>query len=437
MRIYNTKTNSVEEFKTITPGVVNMYVCGPTVYNYAHIGNMYPVMFFDCFHRYLEYKGYKVNFASNFTDVDDKIIKAALELGVSEKEITDKFMQAYIEDSRNLGCLDVDYRPKVTDVMDDIIAFINLLLEHGYAYKAGDDVYFRVSKIQKYGFLSGQILDNLEAGNRIEVDINKENPYDFVLWKKTVDNGIKWDAQFGVGRPGWHSECVVMINKIFNGKIDIHGGGVDLKFPHHENEMAQSIAAWGHDLAEFWMHNGHISVDGEKMSKSLGNFILARDLIQKYSINVLRIAFLKNHYRSPMDISDNLFNESMSIDEKIFNVLRQSNLIIQTKNIEVGLINRDAKFESFMDDDINTPNVVTYLLDLIKDLNLALRSNTEFSQMYDKIRIICEVFGLSYDLPILSEEDKILYQDWLNAREIKDFSKADKLRVMLVDKKII
>ena len=437
MKIYNTLTNKIEEFKTINDGVVNMYVCGPTVYNYAHIGNMYPVVVFDCLHRYLEYKGYKVNFASNFTDVDDKIIGAALELGVSEKEITEKFIKIYLEDTNSLNCLDVDYRPKVTETMDEIIEFISLLLDKGYAYKAGDDVYFRVTKVDNYGSLSNQVLDNLEVGNRIDVDDNKESPYDFVLWKKTGDEGIKWNAPFGAGRPGWHTECVVMINKLFDGKIDIHGGGVDLKFPHHENEYAQSLAAWDHCLANYWMHNGHITVNGEKMSKSLGNFLLARDLIEKYPVNILRIALLKNHYRSPMDINDSIFEEAETIDEKIFNVLKQANLKIQTDNINVGNVKKDIDLEEILDEDLNTPNAFTYLLDLVKELNNAMRSNTEFSHIYDKINIVINIFGLTYELPKLSSEDLATYKSWEDARKNKDFETADKLRDSLVNKNII
>ena len=308
MKIFNTLTNKLEEFKPITPNVVNMYVCGPTVYNYAHVGNMYPVIVFDMVYRYFKYLGYEVNYASNFTDVDDKIINAALELEATEKELTDKFIKIYLEDVQSLNCLDITYRPRVTENMATIIEFIALLLEKGYAYKNGDDVYFDVSKIEDYGCLSKQNLESLAYGNRIEVADTKKNPYDFVLWKKT-DKGITWDSPFGKGRPGWHTECVVMINNIFHGKIDIHGGGVDLKFPHHENEMAQSKAALNHGLANIWMHNGHIMVEGAKMSKSLNNFIIARDLIKEYPANVIRLAFLKNQYRAPLDLTKTTFQE--------------------------------------------------------------------------------------------------------------------------------
>ncbi len=436
MKIFNTLTNKLEEFTPITPGVVNMYVCGPTVYNYAHVGNMYPVIVFDMVYRYLKYKGYKVNYASNFTDVDDKIIKAALELSVTEKEITDKFIQAYLEELEALQCEQIDYRPRVTETMDSIIAFISLLLEKDYAYKSGEDVYFRVSKISDYGCLSKQNLEALDYGKRIDVADTKENPFDFVLWKKT-NEGITWDAPFGTGRPGWHTECVVMIHNIFNGKIDIHGGGVDLKFPHHENEMAQSKAAWNHNLANYWMHNGHIMVEGEKMSKSLNNFILAKDLRKDYPSNAIRLAFLKNQYRAPLDLTKTTFSECVTINDKIYNALKQANINIQMDNISVGNLKKDKKIEEIMDNDFNTPNLITYLLDLIKELNTSIRNNTDISQTYDKIILINSILGLEYELKEFSDKDKELYQEWLTARENKDFQKADTIREQLVSLNIL
>ena len=333
MKLYNSLTDKIEEFIPINDKKINMYVCGPTVYSYAHIGNMRPVIFFDTVYRYFKYLGYDIKYASNFTDVDDKIINAAIELNTTEKEITEKFIKIYLDDIKGFNCTDIDYRPKVTETMNEIIDFISLLLEKGYAYKKGNDVYFRVNKVPTYGSLSNQDVKELAYGNRIEVSNDKENPYDFVLWKIT-DKGIKWDAPFGTGRPGWHT------------KIDIHGGGIDLKFPHHENEMAQSYGAWNHSLANYWMHNGHIMVNGQKMSKSLGNFILAKDLREKYSANVIRIGMLKTHYRLPLDISDTLFNESSSIDEKINNALKQSKLFIDLNDLEIKSDIKDEKFES-------------------------------------------------------------------------------------------
>ncbi len=436
MKIFNTLSGKVEEFETIEKGKINMYVCGPTVYSYAHVGNMCPVIIFDMVYRYFKYLGYDVKYASNFTDVDDKIIKAAKENGVTEKELTDKYIKIYLDDVKSLNCLDIDYRPRVTETMDEIIDYIQLLIDKGYAYQSGDDVYFRVGKIKDYGKLSGQVLEELDAGNRIDVDENKENPYDFVLWKKTKE-GITWDSPFGKGRPGWHTECVVMINKLFGDKIDIHGGGVDLKFPHHENEIAQSEAASNTCLANYWMHNGHVLVNGVKMSKSLGNFMLARDLIEKYPVNVIRLAILKNNYRVPFDLSDALFKECGVLNDKIANALKQANLEIQLNNLKVGKLKKDEKIEEIMGDDFNTPNLITYLLDLIKELNSKIRAHEDIVETVDKINIINYILGIEYDLPVLSNDDKEMYNEWLEYRNNKDFENADKLRGQLIEKGII
>lgn len=436
MRLYNTVSGKVEEFKPNKEGKINMYVCGPTVYSYAHVGNMCPVIIFDMIYRYFKYRGYDVKYASNFTDVDDKIIKAAKEQGVTEKELTDKFIDIYLNDVKALNCLDIDYRPRVTETMDEIISFIKDLMDKGYAYKNGDDVYFRVGSIKEYGEISKNELGQLDYGNRIDVSDNKENPYDFVLWKKT-NEGITWDSPFGKGRPGWHTECVVMINKIFGKNIDIHGGGVDLKFPHHENEQAQNRAENGCALANYWMHNGHVMVNGVKMSKSLGNFILAHDLLKKYPANVIRIAVLKNNYRLPFDLTDTLFNDSSSINDKVSNVIRQANLEIQLKNIEVGNLTSDDKINEIMDEDFNTSNLITYLLDLVKELNNKLRQKQDFVEIYDKINLINYILGLKYDFVKLTEDDKNIYNKWLEYRNAKDFENADKMRSILIEKNII
>ncbi len=436
MQIFNTLTNKLEEFIPINKDTVNMYVCGPTVYNYAHVGNMYPVIVFDMVARYFKYLGFKVNYASNFTDVDDKIINAATLEGKKEEEITTKFIEAYLKDCDILNCKNVTNRPKVTENMDNIIEFISLLLDKGYAYKEGDDVYFDVSKIKDYGILSKQTLEDLDYGNRIEVVSNKHNPYDFVLWKKTL-KGITWNAPFGVGRPGWHTECVVMINNIFNNTIDIHGGGVDLKFPHHENELAQNKAAYGRDLANIWMHNGHIMVENQKMSKSLNNFILAKDLIKDYSSNVIRLSFLKNHYRSPLNLSKTSFIECQSIDEKISTALKQANLNIYLQNLKISDVTKDENINKIMDNDFNTPNLITYLIDLIKELNSEIRKTEDFTVTYGKINLILEILGLKYDLKEINEEDKKLYNDWLEARDNKDYALADNLREKLKNLNIL
>ncbi len=436
MKLFNTLSGKIEEFKPMEDGKINMYVCGPTVYSYAHVGNMCPVIIFDMVYRYFKYAGYDVKYASNFTDVDDKIIKASIEQGISEKELTDKYIKIYLEDVKALNCLDIDYRPRVTETMDEIIDYIQLLMDKGYAYQAGDDVYFRVGKIKDYGKLSGQVKEDLAYGNRIDVDENKENPYDFVLWKKTKE-GITWDSPFGKGRPGWHTECVVMINKLFGNKIDIHGGGVDLKFPHHENEIAQSEAAAENSLANYWMHNGHVMVNGVKMSKSLGNFILARELLEKHNANSIRLSVLKTNYRLPFDFTDQLFVETESIDEKVRNALKQANLEIQLKGLEVGKLKKDPKINEIMDEDFNTSNLITYLLDLVKQLNNELRQKQDFVETYDKINLINYILGLVYEFPTLTEEDKETYNKWLEYRANKDFENADKMRAILIDRKII
>ena len=436
MKVFNTLSGKLEELKTIEDGVINMYVCGPTVYSYAHVGNMCPVIVFDMMYRYFKYAGYKVKYASNFTDVDDKIIKAAKEAGVTEKELTEKFINIYLNDVKALNCLDIDYRPKVTECMDDIIAFIKDLLDKGYAYQNGDDVYFKVDSISEYGEISKQVVEDLAYGNRIEVSDNKINPFDFVLWKKTTE-GITWDSPFGKGRPGWHTECVVMINKIFGNKIDIHGGGVDLKFPHHENEQAQNRAANSCSLANYWMHNGHVMVEGQKMSKSLGNFITAHELLEKYSANIIRLAILKNNYRLPFDLTETLFDEVKTIDDKVMNALRQANLEIQLKSLEVGNVKQDEKINEIMDNDFNTSNLITYLLDLVKELNAKLRAKEDFIEIYDKIMLINYILGLEYSFVTLSVDDKDVYNKWLTYRSEKDFENADKMRNILVERNII
>ena len=303
MKIYNSLTNKIEDFKPIKENEVTMYVCGPTVYNYVHIGNMRPVITFDMVYKYFKYLGYKVNYASNFTDINPKIITMAKELGITEREVANKFIEAYLNDLKNYNCSDIDERPTVIDHLDDIFNFITKLIEKDYAYVKDGDVYFRVSKIKDYGILSNQNISELEAGSRVDIDDKKEDPLDFALWRKT-DEGEQFDSPWGKGIPGWHTECVVMINSIFGKKIDIHGGGVDLKFPHHENEIAQSMALNENHLANYWMHNGHINVDGEKMSKSLGNFILAKDFLKMHNANLIKIALFKTHYRLPLNFND-------------------------------------------------------------------------------------------------------------------------------------
>lgn len=436
MRIYNSLTDKLEEFKPIREGKVSMYVCGPTVYNYVHIGNMRPAITFDMVRNYLEYLGYEVTYASNFTDINPKIIKAAEELGITEREVANKFIAAYLKDLEDYQCGKIDIHPTVLENLDNIYTFIKKLIEKGYAYEVDGDVYFRVNKIKDYGCLSNNTLDELESGARLEIDEKKEDPLDFALWRKSIE-GEHFTSPWGEGIPGWHTECVVMINSIFGEKIDIHGGGVDLKFPHHENEIAQSMALNNNHLANYWMHNGHINVEGVKMSKSLGNFILAKDFIKNSKANIVKLAMFKTHYRLPFNIKEELFKECGLLDDKIYNTLKQANLQIQVSNITINQVKQDENINKIMDEDFNTPNLITYLLELIKELNTAIRNKGEISLLYDKINLIINILGLHYDLKKLSEDDKKTYQEWLKAKENKDYTKADELRKTLVNNNIL
>lgn len=438
MKIYNSLTDKIEEFKPIKENEVTMYVCGPTVYNYVHIGNMRPVITFDMVYKYFKYLGYKVTYASNFTDINPKIITMAKEMGITEREVANKFIDAYLKDLESYNCSKIDKRPTVIEHLDDIFAFIEKLIEKDYAYEKDGDVYFRVNKIKDYGILSNQNVSELEAGSRVDIDDKKEDPLDFALWRKTTE-GEQFNSPWGKGIPGWHTECVVMINSIFGNKIDIHGGGVDLKFPHHENEIAQSMALNSNHLANYWMHNGHINVNGEKMSKSLGNFILAKDFIKMHDANIIKIALFKTHYRLPLNFTDELFNEANNIDNKIYNALKSAKLLLvlnNTYSIETNV--KDEKFEEYMNDDFNTPNVITYLLELLKELNIEIRQKGEnVLLLYNKILMITSVLGLVYSLPEITKEDVENYNKWQEYRKEKDFENADIYRNKLIEKNII
>lgn len=437
MKIYNSLTEKKEEFIPIEKGKVTMYVCGPTVYNYVHIGNMRPVITFDMVYNYLKYLGYKVTYASNFTDINPKITMAAETLGITEREVADRFIKAYLEDLKNYNCSEIDERPRVIDCLDDIFNFIQKLIDKDYAYVKDGDVYFRVSKIKDYGILSNQDINDLVSGSRVDIDEKKEDPLDFALWRKS-DHGETFESPWGVGIPGWHTECVVMINKLFGKKIDIHAGGVDLKFPHHENEIAQSIALNNNYIANYWMHNGHININNEKMSKSLGNFILAKDFIKEHTANVIKLVFLSTNYRLPINLTDKTFEEAENIDNKIKTVLKAANLNLNISNKEIDNSIKDDKFEEYMNDDFNTPNVITYLLSLVKDLNAELRNNgNQILTLTSKIIKITKVLGLLYPMPKLTDNQKKIYHKWIEARNNKDFNTADTLRKQLIDDNIL
>lgn len=437
MKIYNSLTDKKEEFIPIEEGKITMYVCGPTVYNYVHIGNMRPVITFDMVYNYFKYLGYKVTYASNFTDINPKIIKAAEELKITEREVADRFIKAYLDDLKSYNCSDIDARPRVINHLDDIFNFIEKLIEKDYAYVIDGDVYFRVSQIKDYGILSNQNIDDLISGSRVDIDEKKENPLDFALWRKT-EKGERFDSPWGKGIPGWHTECVVMINKLFGKKIDIHAGGVDLKFPHHENEIAQSIALNNNYIANYWMHNGHININNEKMSKSLGNFILAKDFIKEHSANIIKLAMFSTHYRLPINLTDKVFEEAQNIDNKIATVLKQANINLNINNQKIDEDIRDNIFEEYMNDDFNTPNVITYLLSLVKELNQSLRTDgKDIKKLTSKIIIITKILGLNYEMKVFTEKQKETYNNWLKERSNKNFEKADILRKKLIKEDII
>lgn len=434
LKIYNVLTNSLEEFKPIRENKVTMYVCGPTVYNYIHIGNARPIVFFDMVHRYFKLVGFDVNFISNFTDVDDKIIDRAIEENVSEAMIANKYIEAYNKDWNNLNALDVTTRCKVTDYLDEIVEFITKLVKNNLAYRVNEDVYFSVEGVSDYGKLSNNKLDKLNVGKRIEVNTLKKNPLDFTLWKAT-DVGVKYPSPFGSGRPGWHTECVVMIKSLTDGLIDIHGGGQDLCFPHHENEIAQSVAYDGKNLANYWMHNGMLNLNSNKMSKSLGNVLLVKDFISEYGGNVLRLALLQTHYRSEINFNDNLVGDCVKLDEKIYNVYKQLSLNYQLTNDNCDDARKD--YLHYINDDFNSANVITYLIELIKKINLEFRKANSGLEFYNEFMEVLYLLGVEYSFPTLCKTDVETYKMWIKFRENKDFENADKMRSVLVEKGIL
>ena len=445
MKLFNTLTNKKEDFKPLREGEVSIYVCGPTVYNYVHIGNTRPMIVFDVLRRTFEYLGYKVTFVSNFTDVDDKIIKAAKEEGITEKELTDKYIKAYEDVRRDLNLLFPTYAPRVTNTMDAIINFIDGLVKAGYAYEVDGDVYFRVSKIKEYGQLSGIKIEDLVAGASDRVDENdkKEESTDFALWKKT-DEGIQFDSPWSKGRPGWHTECVVMINDIFeDGKIDIHGGGQDLKFPHHEYEIAQSMACHHHPIAHTWMHNQMINIDNQKMSKSLGNVIWAKDMIAKLGCNVYKWLMLSSHYRNPLNLTDEVVATVKKEVAKVDNVIKTVSLYLQVNHVAKGEVNKQIVDDmvSALEDDLNTSLALTKILNQVKVLNQLFRQKDKddqaISEAYQTLLAMVNVIGFVYEPRQLSDDELELYQSWNDAKAKKDFQTADKIRDELIDKGII
>lgn len=443
MRLYNSLTLQVEEFKPVHENQVNMYVCGPTVYNHAHIGNARPMVVFDTLRRVFEADGYKVKYVSNFTDVDDKIINKALEEGVNENEIAERYIDAYNKVRDSLNTEKLDATPRVTETMDEMIRFIEKLVESSNAYVVDGEVYFAVDSVGSYGELSHQNTDELKVGARVEENDKKRNPLDFLLWKKT-DVGIQWDSPWGKGRPGWHTECVVMIGDNFNHElIDIHGGGKDLKFPHHENEMAQSNAVNGHHLANYWVHNGMLNLNGGKMSKSLGNIQLAKDVIAQLGANVTRWLLLSVNYRDIINFSDETVEAARTELGKVEQALRQAEVKAQLADRDLGEA-VDSHWDEFlaaMNDDLNTPNAYKVIFDTVKELNQSLRQReidfTAVGSHYCSIKKMLSVLGIFIDEVRLTDEDRELYQKWNEAKAVKDFATADQYRAKLQERHII
>lgn len=451
IQIYNTLTRKKEPFIPIEEGKVSMYVCGPTVYNYIHIGNARPVIVFDTVRRYLGYRGYEVTYVSNFTDVDDKIIKAANELGEEVGELTDRFIDAYFEDVGALGCGKADVHPRVTDHIEDIVEFVKVLVDKGFAYESQGDVYYRTRKFDGYGKLSHQSTDELKVGARIEEGDKKENALDFALWKAAKEGEIAWESPWGAGRPGWHIECSVMAREHLGDTIDIHAGGQDLTFPHHENEIAQTEALTGKQFANYWMHNGYINIDNEKMSKSLGNFVLVNEIRKQIDPKVLRFFMLSVHYRHPINFSQELVESAENGLERIltaYNNLKHrlgaSADLGEQKDIWNHKVNEIKNaFDQAMDDDFNTANAIAVIFELVKLANVyLLEKNTQtevighFVNTFDDLMA---VLGLPFaeEADLLDADIEALIEERLEARRNRDFNRSDEIRDELKEKGIL
>ncbi|MEB3752630.1 MULTISPECIES: cysteine--tRNA ligase [Geobacillus] len=450
IRLYNTLTRKKEPFEPLEPNKVKMYVCGPTVYNYIHIGNARAAIVFDTIRRYLEFRGYDVTYVSNFTDVDDKLIKAARELGESVPAIAERFIEAYFEDIQALGCKKADIHPRVTENIGTIIEFIQTLIDKGYAYEVEGDVYYRTRKFREYGKLSHQSIDELQAGARIEVGEKKDDPLDFALWKAAKEGEISWDSPWGKGRPGWHIECSAMARKYLGDTIDIHAGGQDLTFPHHENEIAQSEALTGKPFAKYWLHNGYLNINNEKMSKSLGNFVLVHDIVRQIDPQVLRFFMLSVHYRHPINYSEELLESARRGLERLktaysnlqHRLQASTNLTDNDEEWLSRLADIRASFIREMDDDFNTANGIAVLFELAKQANLYLQEKTTSEKVIAaflrEFEQLTGVLGLTLKQEeLLDEEIEALIQKRNEARKNRDFALADRIRDELRAKNII
>lgn len=461
MKLYNTMTNKIEEFKTIEENKVKMYVCGPTVYNYIHLGNARPIVVFDTLARYFKYKGMEVDYVQNFTDVDDKIINKSIEEGISASEVSEKYIKCFFEDINRLNILESVKRPKVTENMTEIIEIIQKLIDNGFAYEKDGDVYFEVKKYKDYGKLSNQKIEELELGARIDVSEIKKNPMDFALWKKKKKEGEPfWESPWGQGRPGWHIECSAMAKKYLGDTFDIHGGGQDLVFPHHENEIAQSKCAYHGNFANYWLHNGFIQINGDKMSKSTGNFFLLREILEKFSGNAVRLFILSTHYRKPINFS---FENMEDTKKALQNIVKSMNKFegivekyknektVEIKNLDFSqkIDEFDKKFEDAMDEDMNTPQALATIFDQIRETNKFISVNKdELSKIYSEIeksyeslkRKIGNVFGIEIEMENSAKEEdgenmeltkkliELLIKLRSEARSKKNFKLSDEIR---------
>ncbi len=451
MKIYNTQSNRKEEFIPLNEGEVNFYVCGPTVYNFFHIGNARPFVVFDTVRRYFEYKGYKVNFVQNFTDVDDKIIKRSLEEGITSEEVGDKYIKEYFDDADALGVRRATKHPRVTETIPEIIAFVKTLVAKGYAYAENGNVYYDTKKFEGYGKLSGQSIEDLMSGSRIEVNEEKKNPTDFVLWKSQKPGEPGWESPWGMGRPGWHIECSVMSTKYLGDTLDIHAGGQDLIFPHHENEIAQSEAATGKPYVRYWMHNGYITINNEKMSKSKGNFFTVRDIRKEYDGEVIRFFLLSAHYRNPINFNRDLMEQAKVSLERLYNTKKNLEHILEhAVRVEMQQEEKRAlqemdshkfKFVAAMDDDMNTADALAAIFELSKHINSELDGNSskEFVE-----KILNKFVELSGVLGFLEKQDELLdadIQELIDQRQLarkeKNYSLADEIRDKLSEQGIV
>ena len=432
MKIFNDMDMQLEDFQPIEPGKVKMYACGPTVYNYIHVGNARSVVAFDTIRRYFDYKGYDVTYVSNFTDVDDKIIKGALEAGMTTKAFSDKFIAAFMEDVKALGVKPASKNPRVIDYMSDIMDFIEVLIDKGYAYASEGDGYFRVEKALNYGKLANKTLEELEVGASGRVDeetSRKENPLDFALWKKAKAGEVSWESPWGAGRPGWHIECSVMATEILGDTIDIHGGGSDLEFPHHTNEIAQSEAKTGKTFANYWMHNGFVNVDNEKMSKSLGNFVTVHDMLESVDGQILRFFLSTQHYRKPINFTEKALHDAKAT----LKYLKNTYLLPVKEDVDTtDLAQFVADFEAAMDDDFNTANGITVIFELAKWINCGHYSE----EVKETVAQLLSIFGIVFEEEVLDSDIEALIEKRQLARQNRDFATADKIRDELAEKGI-